>query len=114
MAITDQISFTLLRFEWTPPDRLDVVGSWAGVDQGDLSQAALVLHGRSGTHRLEAVRGSFDSMRNWSAVFAWDGDPASIERAEVMLGRSLVVELPASNSKQTRRRFRRTSLTVRR
>jgi len=32
MAITDQISFTLLRFEWTPTDRLDVVGSWAGVD----------------------------------------------------------------------------------
>jgi len=112
MAVADQISFTLLRFEWTPPDRLDVVGAWTGVDKTDLAEATLVLYGRGSVHRLEAVRGAFGSTRNWSAVFAWPGDPKSVERVELVVGSALVVELPSSNSKQARRRFGRTQLPV--
>ena len=113
MAATEQVSFTLLRFEWTPPDQLDVAGAWTGVDRSDLTDATLVLYGRGGLHRLEAVRGVSQSSRNWSAGFAWSGDPAAIERAELVLGDSLVVELPSSNSKQARRRFGRMQLPVR-
>ncbi len=113
MATTEQVSFTLLRFEWTPPDQLDVAGAWTGIDRSDLTDATLVLHGRGSMHRLEAIRGVSNNSRNWSAGFAWRGDPESIERAELVLGSSLVVELPASNSKQARRRFGRTQLPVR-
>jgi len=113
MAITAQASFTLLRFEWTPPDRLDVAGTWVGVENGDLSNATLILHGPRSVHRLEPVQGVSGHMRNWSAVFSWPGDPESVERAELVLGSTLVVELPSSDSKQARRRFGRTRLAVR-
>ena len=43
----------------------------------------------------------------WRASFAWDGDPAAVESAELELGRRLVVELP-----RPRRRRRRTSDSV--
>jgi len=112
MAIAEQLSFTLVRFEWTPPDRLDVAGAWSGIERGDLSDVTIVLHCRGSMHRLEAVRGVFNNPRNWSVGFAWRGDPASVERAELVLGGSLVVELP-SGSKQVRRRFGRTALAVR-
>ena len=113
MAITAQASFTLLRFEWTPPDRLDVAGTWFGVENGDLSNATLILYGSRSVHRLEPVQGVSGHMRNWSAVFSWRGDPESVERAELVLGSALVVELPSSDSKQARRRFGRTRLAVR-
>ena len=113
MAVAEQVSFTLLRFEWTPPDQLDVAGAWTGVDRDDLTNATLILHGRGSMHRLEAVRGVSNNSRHWSAGFLWRGDPETIERAELVLGSSLVVELPSSNSKQARRRFGRTQLPVR-
>jgi hypothetical protein len=113
MAIAEQVSFSLVRFEWTPPDRLEVVGAWVGVDRDDLSKVMLSLYGPRSTHRLQAIGGNLANMRNWSAVFAWTGDPDTVERAELVVGETLVVDLPVSNSKQPRRRFGRTSLPVR-
>jgi hypothetical protein len=113
MAIAEQVSFSLVRFEWTPPDRLEVVGAWVGVDRDDLSKVMLSLYGPRSTHRLQAIGGNLANMRNWSAVFAWTGDPETVERAELVVGETLVVDLPVSNSKQPRRRFGRTSLPVR-
>jgi hypothetical protein len=113
MAIAERVSFSLVRFEWTPPDRLEVVGAWVGVDRDDLSKVMLSLYGPRSTHRLQAIGGNLANMRNWSAVFAWTGDPETVERAELVVGETLVVDLPVSNSKQPRRRFGRTSLPVR-
>ena len=109
----DEVSFNLIRFNWTPPDRFDVAGAWTGVDKGGLSSVVLVLHAPGSIHRLEPLRGPSNATRHWSAVFAWSGDPESVERAALVLGDSLVVELPFDNSKQLRRGFKRTRLPVR-
>jgi chromosome segregation ATPase len=90
-----------------------VAGAWTGVDKGGLSSVVLVLHAPGSIHRLEPLRGPSNATRHWSAVFAWSGNPESVERAALVLGDSLVVELPFDNSKQLRRGFKRTRLPVR-
>jgi hypothetical protein len=111
-VIADQVSFTLFRFEHTAPRRLDLAGAWSGADRRDGAQPVLILHEPGGAHRLELVTGVLGNPRNWSAVFAWDGDPMTIERAELELGDGLRVNLPTSDFKRGRHRFERVQLPV--
>src|SRR5215210_1839882 len=111
MATTEQASFMLDRFEPSAPGELQVAGVWARVDRRDLTNAALILHTEQGVQRLEALRAEVRGIRRWRAVFAWDGDAAAIERAELQLGGNLVVALPAPSA--SRREFRRSQLVRR-
>jgi hypothetical protein len=112
MAVEDEVAFSLSRFGWTPPNQVDVTGAWHGVERRDmLSSPVLVLHTPGRTHRLEAVDGDFTRTRHWSAAFIWQGDPESVDRAELEVGGAWVVELPAAG--QGRRRLGRVVLPVR-
>jgi hypothetical protein len=111
MATTQQASFTLTLFECSG-DRLRLGGRWTGVEENAVSQATLILHTSHRVHRLEAVSGTFN-RDNWHVVFAWQGDPELVERAELELGKALVVELPSGPSNPGRgRRFTRNRLPV--
>ena len=111
MATTQQASFTLTLFE-SSGDRLCLDGRWTGVEGNALAHATLILHTARRVHRLEAVSGTFD-RDSWRADFAWRGDPELVERAELELGNTLVVELPSGPSNPARgRRFTRHRLPV--
>jgi hypothetical protein len=53
--------------------------------------------------RLQALPGGPDpSDQPWRAAFAWDGNGATLEGAELELGRRLVVELPPPRRRRRR------------
>ena len=109
---TDEGSFTLFRFEWSVPGRLDVARAWSGMDKRDVSKPVLSLHEPAGTQRLRPVSGVLGNPRKWSAVFEWNGDPSAIEGADLTLDDALTVKLPTSDFRHRRRRFERVQLPV--
>ncbi|HEX4692005.1 MAG TPA: hypothetical protein VH276_15025 [Solirubrobacteraceae bacterium] len=107
MSSLGELVFALERFEATDADRLEVVGRWQGLEGRRLGRPVLTVLTEGGRRRrLTALPGgqltATGSEAPWRASFAWDGDPASVESAELELGRRLVVELP-----RPRRRRRR-------
>ena len=111
MTITDEVTFSLERFEPTLAGELRVTGSWNGIERGVLGAPTLILHRGEGSERLDAVEGNLNSVRNWSAAFRSSGDAASVKRAELELGGSIVIDLPAPSSRH--RRFGRARIPVR-
>jgi hypothetical protein len=91
-------SFALERFAWGGPDRLELAGTFTGLDEPPSGLPVLVLSGGEGTHRLPAaeadVSGAPENGRPWSAAFVWQEPPAAFEAAVLRLGSDLVVELP--------------------
>jgi chromosome segregation ATPase len=107
MSSVGELVFALERFEATDADRLEVVGRWQGLEGRRLGRPVLTVLTEGGRRRrLTALPGgqltASGADAPWRASFAWDGDPASVESAELELGRRLVVELP-----RPRRRRRR-------
>ena len=102
MPAAGEVSFELERFEWTADDRLEVVGRWNGIRGRRIARPALTVEAGGRRQRLS---GSQVSEEPWSASFAWSGD--DIAGAELEIGRTLVVELPAP-----RRRRRRTGASA--
>jgi hypothetical protein len=90
--------FTLERFAWTAPDRLEVCGSFR--ELGDRPIGAPVLHLRASdrTYELPAIAdglaGPHEQGGRWRATFAWLEPPVWFEAAELRLGGDLLVELP--------------------
>lgn len=113
MATTDEATFSLERFESTAPSRLRVGGGWTGIDRRSLTEPALILHAQDGSERVDVVESIVGGLRHWVATFSWDGEPATIQRAQLELAGSLVVELPVPPSSAGRRRFGRTRIAVR-
>jgi hypothetical protein len=92
-----ETAFELERFAWTPPGRLEVVGRWNGLEGRRLGRPVLTLEAHGIRRRLGAVPGGHFARAasgEWRAAFAYDDDPEAITRAELELGRRLVVELP--------------------
>jgi hypothetical protein len=90
-------AFTLERFE---PDgeRLEVAGHWRGLRGRRFVRPVLWLYHGDGRQRLVAVldhkpwqAGEGDQ---WVAAFPWGGGAVEAERAELEVGRELVVQLP--------------------
>jgi hypothetical protein len=96
MAHVGDVVFALERFEWSAEDRLEVVGRWDGLQGRRMGRPALTVVESSGRRRrLHALPGGqLSGEQPWRASFAWDGNGATVERAELELGRRLVVELP--------------------
>src|SRR5919199_4230033 len=108
MAQVGELVFALERFEATDDDRLEVVGRWQGLEGRRLGRPVLTLTLTSGRRqRLSALPGGQPSAAGghaaWRASFTWDGDPATVEGAELELGRRLVVELPRPRRRRRRR-----------
>src|SRR5919108_1981639 len=93
------MTFSLERFAWGAPDRLEVAGTFAGMDEAPADAPELVVHGRERVHRLRAVpdrvSGPPEEGRLWSAEFAWQEPPEAFDGAELQFGSELVVQLPA-------------------
>src|SRR3954451_17424254 len=86
------------RFEWTPPDRIEVAGRWSGLRARRFIRPTLVLQGPAGPIRLlallehkpwEATEGA-----DWIAAFPWDGDVVELESAELALSSGIDLRLP--------------------
>jgi len=95
MAEVRDVAFELERFAWTPPDRLEVVGRWSGLEGRRLGRPVLTLGVGDEKIRLTAHPGGhFSRSGTWSAVFSYDGKPEEIAGAELEIGRRLVIDLP--------------------
>jgi uncharacterized protein (DUF4415 family) len=67
--------------------------------------ALTVVESSGRRRRLQALpSGQPAGEQPWRAAFAWDGNGATVERAELELGRRLVVELPPPRRPRSRRR----------
>jgi predicted nuclease with TOPRIM domain len=86
------ISFTLARFEWVTPDRLEVEGSWHGVRR--LVRATLVVEVDGKRRRLRALPEDPGTPEQWTAAFPWEGEMPKLPGAELEVGRGIVVDLP--------------------
>jgi chromosome segregation ATPase len=95
-------AFTLERFE-QDGERLEVAGHWRGLRGRRFVRPVLWLYYAEGRQRLVAVldhkpwaAGEGDQ---WVAAFPWDGGKLEAERAELEVGRELVVDLPVPGGK---------------
>jgi hypothetical protein len=97
-----ELAFMVERFE---PDgeRLEVAGHWRGLRGRRFVRPVLWLYRGEGRQRLVAVldhkpwaAGEGDQ---WVAAFPWSGGKLDVERAELEVGRELVVELPVPGGK---------------
>ncbi len=102
MAETRQeLSFELERFEWAADDRLEVVGRWHGLTGRRLGRPVLHVEADGRRRRVTATPGGqLRAGEEWRASFAWPHGPADVESAELEIGRSLLVELPAPRRKR--------------
>ena len=84
-------------------DRLEVSGHWHGLRGRRFVRPVLWLHRGESRRRLVAVLDhkpwAADDGDPWFAAFAWDGGALDVERAELEVGRELVVELPLPGHK---------------
>src|SRR4051812_26867728 len=94
MPAARELTFQLERFEWIASDRLEPGGRWKGLCGGVIAPPVVAFGADGRRQRLRAMPGAQLDER-WRAMFAWDGPAVDIERAELEVGRTLVVELPA-------------------
>jgi len=93
------VAFEVERFEWTSPDRLELVGRWSGLRGHRFLRPTLdvVVDGerRRMLADLEHKPWAPDDGQDWIATFTWRGDPASFDEAELTVSPELAVQLPA-------------------
>jgi hypothetical protein len=103
MSEEREVAFELERFAWTPPDRLEVVGRWSGLEGRRLGRPLLTLVLESWREPLTAQPGKhFGPGGTWRALFTYDGRPEAITGAELEIGRRLVVDLPPPRRRRPR------------
>src|SRR4051795_814109 len=96
---SNDAAFQLDRFEWAAPDRLEIAGSFVGIEAPSVAPT-LVVGGAAGERRLTAT--PYDSgvgEEQWTVAFLWQEPPVPFEAAELELGDGLSVELPAPGSR---------------
>jgi hypothetical protein len=90
-------TFTLERFAWRAPDRLQVAGTFHGLPTIPREPPVLIVRGER-LHRLPAVANSLsgppEDGRPWRALFAWQEAPTAFEAAALEFGDEFAVELP--------------------
>ena len=96
------VSFEIDRFEWVDPARLELEGSWNGVTRR-LARATLIIEVDGRRRRLRALPEDAGSPEAWKATFGWKGgDIPRLERAELEVGRGIVVDLPRPRTSKAR------------
>jgi hypothetical protein len=100
MPAVRELTFQLERFEWVASDRLELAGRWDGLRGRRIAPPVLAFEADGRRHRLRAMPGGQLDER-WRATFAWDGRPVEIDRAELEVGRTVVVDLPAPRRRKS-------------
>jgi flagellar biosynthesis GTPase FlhF len=92
--LDDGATFDLERFEWAAPDRLEVAGSFHGIEAPSAAPT-LVLYGADGAQRLVGapVDHGGDGAA-WVSEFVWSGPPVPFDDAELELDGGLSIGLP--------------------
>src|SRR5882757_1892605 len=79
--------FEVERFEWTADDRIELTGVWSGLRGSRFMRPTLVLTVGGESRRLLALLEhkpwAGDEGKDWIAAFAWNGEPAEVEKAEL-------------------------------
>jgi hypothetical protein len=92
------VTFEVERFEWASDDRLEVVGRWFGLRGHRFLRPTLDVEVRGERRRMLAVLEhkpwAAEEGEEWVAAFAWAGDPASLDTAELTVSPDLAVQLP--------------------
>ncbi|MGH2945478.1 MAG: hypothetical protein ACRDPC_04335, partial [Solirubrobacteraceae bacterium] len=92
-----ELAFVTERFE-VAGDRLEVAGHWRGVRARRFMRPVLWLHAGGGRRRLVAVLDhkpwAAEEGEPWIAAFPWGGERLEADRAELEVGRDVLVELP--------------------
>ena len=106
------VAFEVERVGWPTPDRLEVVGRWFGVRGRRFIRPTLNLEVDGAPRRLLAVLDhkpwAVEDGEEWTAAFAWDGEPADLTGAELTVGSDIAVELGRSGGpRPDNRRFAR-------
>ena len=96
------VTFEVERFEWTSDDRLEVVGRWFGLRGHRFLRPTLDVEVRGARRRMLAVLEhkpwAAEEGEEWVAAFAWAGDPARLDDAELTVSPDLAVQLPLPDS----------------
>ncbi|CAA9531457.1 MAG: hypothetical protein AVDCRST_MAG30-3818, partial [uncultured Solirubrobacteraceae bacterium] len=94
------VTFELERFGWVEGvPVLEVAGRWRAPRRRRLGPAALVARA-DGTRRLTPSASTGEARAEpepelWRAEFFWGGLPGAVRGAELEIGSSLIIELPA-------------------
>ncbi len=89
-------------------DRVEVAGHWRDVRGRRFVRPVLWLHRSDSRRRLVAVLDhkpwAADDGEPWVAAFKWEGGKLDADRAELEVGRELVVELPLPGARAVKPR----------
>jgi hypothetical protein len=92
------VTFEVDRFEWASDDRLEVVGRWFGLRGHRFLRPTLDVEVRGERRRMLAVLEhkpwAAEEGEEWIAAFAWAGDRARLDGAELTVSPDLAVQLP--------------------
>jgi hypothetical protein len=92
------VTFEVERFEWASDDRLEVVGRWFGLRGQRFLRPTLDVEVRGERRRMLAVLEhkpwAAEEGEEWVAAFAWAGEPARLDDAELTVSPDLAVQLP--------------------
>jgi hypothetical protein len=103
-ALAATATFELKRFAWLTPDRLEVSGTFAGLQKPADGTPELVI--RAGDRVLclpaagDSLGGPPEEGEVWQAAFEWRDAPVAFDAAQLELGADLVVDLPELDEKR--------------
>jgi hypothetical protein len=96
--VAPRVAFEVERFEWTSPDRLELVGRWFGLRGHRFLRPTLDVEVDGERRRMLAVLEhkpwAAEEGEEWIAAFTWRGDPAHFDDAELTVSPDLAVQLP--------------------
>ena len=91
------LTFEVDRFDWTAPDRIEVIGRWYGLRGHRFMRPVLDVSAGDDQRRLLALLEhkpwAAEEGEEWVAAFPWKGEPLDFDDAELALAPSIAVEL---------------------
>jgi hypothetical protein len=97
-TVTPGVAFEVERFEWTSPDRLELVGRWVGLRGQRFLRPTLDVEVGGERRRMLAVLEhkpwASEDGQDWIAAFDWRGEPGNFDDAELTVSPDLAVQLP--------------------
>src|SRR5690242_13932959 len=100
----EEVTFEVERFDWVDGARLEVLGRWSGVRGLRFVRPVLTVPVAGRRRRIVALLEhkpwvASDGDR-WVAAFPWEGHREAVGPAQLAVGPSLVVDLPAPGPRQ--------------